>query len=178
MSWFKKFPRGQCRMMHDYSVCSREVLWSWVKEHFCPSCSPQSSVLYFPVFCQCLVWLQFLFVLAEQSRWTFTYIGLNPLEGSPTKFLQWPKTSNFSSGAIGKKDHLYQPNWGLVLFPSPSSCFSSWSLGFAMVQGTGGKEKEWFVTDYILARLALVLAFSQILPITGYGTFGKPLKIL
>ena len=71
-----------------------------------------------------------------------TCIGPDPVEGSPTKF--YAKTNDsgtFSSGAIVQKNHSYLPNWGVVLFPSPSYCFFPRSLGaLYIVQGRRRRE--------------------------------------
>lgn len=103
-------------------------------------------MLHFAAFCECLMWLQFLFVLVAQSRQTLTSIGSKPLVvvvcvGSPTKLPGKSSDSGtFSSGAVGQKDQPVSARLESCPFPLSLSCISSWSLGYVLVQGKRKRE--------------------------------------
>ena len=65
--------------MQGARACSYEVGEAGWKRIFAQVAAQNPQMVYFAAFCECLMWLQFLFVLVAQSRQTKTSVDSKPL---------------------------------------------------------------------------------------------------
>lgn len=125
---------------------SHEVVGSWAKENFCPSCSPKSSnaplcsflwvfdVTSVPV-CTCSPEQADLDFHRLQALCGTGVCGVSHQDSRKEEWL-W----NLQFGCCRAEGPLVSARLGSCPFPLSLSCISSWSLGYVLVQGKRKRE--------------------------------------